>query len=186
MNRVLGRCLTAPSSPAEVEIGQVVVLEANPHKRIEICQTTQIRDPIVVRFELAEVSQARKVANRLELVVTDVEPLEIRQVLERSQVGQAVRGGEQRAQSRRYARQVSDLVVVPVKRDDRMSVSLNLGANEAQEGPDPQVDLVEIGQELLETDDAFGLFTAQINRPQIFPVWLEGLDVGDVLEQTVV
>lgn len=114
LKRLFVRSPTAPTSPAKVDIGQVVVLEADPHKRIEICQPIQIRDPIVVRFELAQVSQARKMTNRLELVVADVEPLEIRQVLERGQVGQAVRGGEQRAQSRRYARQVSNLVVVPV------------------------------------------------------------------------
>lgn len=72
----LFRSLTAPTSPAKVKIGQVVVLEADPHKRIEICQPIEIRDSIVVRFELAEVPQACKMTNRLELVVADVEPLE--------------------------------------------------------------------------------------------------------------
>ena len=44
-----------------------------------------------------------------------------------------------------------------------MRVSLDSGAKTAQRGADLQVDLVELGQELLEADNTFGLFAAQID-----------------------
>jgi hypothetical protein len=80
-----------------VDIGQVVVLEADPHKRIEICQPIQIRDPIVVRFALRTLLAA---SNRL----TDLTSFQHLSNLERLDI----------SNNQLYARQVSNLVVVPV------------------------------------------------------------------------
>lgn len=119
---------------------------------------------------------------RVDLIVGDVDALEVAEVSEGGEARDAVGGEEESADGRGNASEKSDLVVVAVeRRGERSAIDLSIKGSSASS----QVDLVQIGKELLEPNHAFRSLLAQVDTPQPLPVRLEGLHVGDELDQPI-
>lgn len=104
----------APGCPAEVNVDQGVAAETQLDERVETEEPIEAVELVAVELQLAHMPQDRELVDRVEVVAAQVEALEVDEVLERREAREAVRRDEERAQRLRDARQVRELVVVPV------------------------------------------------------------------------
>lgn len=72
----------SPCSLLEINVFNRVAFEAEPDQAINLGQTRHVAYPIVVCLELPQMSQTRQLLKSVELIVTQINPLEVEQVTE--------------------------------------------------------------------------------------------------------
>jgi hypothetical protein len=104
-----------PSRRRKINALDLVPPQAQPQQPVNLSQTRQVADLVVVGLELPQVAQARELMDRINLVVADVDALEILKVAERREAADLVGGDKERSDGRRHACQEGDLVLVTVE-----------------------------------------------------------------------
>lgn len=102
-------------------------------------------------------------------------------MVNRSEARQAIARDMQGPNRGWNAAEVGNRILVPMR-----VISVMLQLNDHDRSLHIQLDLLQLGQELLQPRHAIDAFPSEVDRSQFFPVGLEGLHVRDELDERVV